>query len=116
MGSDGALLGLIVKFLGLLLQLVEATLGIEVDGILSDLALYKAHISTPSRTPGSRRMVQGSAKALSERRTMLNLCLTVCGAYGESQSSSGARRKSPSLPTRTTLFVSPFQLMVGYAW
>jgi hypothetical protein len=40
-GSDGALLGLIVKFLGLLLQLVEATLGIEVDGILSDLALYK---------------------------------------------------------------------------
>ena len=39
MRAGGVLLGLFVQLLRLLLQLGEAALGIDVDGILCDLAL-----------------------------------------------------------------------------
>jgi hypothetical protein len=37
------LLGLIVQFLCLLLELIEAAFGINVYGVLCDLALYSRH-------------------------------------------------------------------------
>jgi hypothetical protein len=74
------LLRLIVESLGLLLQLIEAAFSILVDGILCDLALYTAAISACSRTLGTRRIAPRRSAVVGGTRTILNLCLTVCGA------------------------------------
>jgi hypothetical protein len=44
-----------MELLGLLLQLLKASLGIEVDGILCDLALQVTMVSSLPRDPGIRR-------------------------------------------------------------
>lgn len=64
-----------MEFLGLLLQLVEAPLGVNVYGILCDLALLviSAHARKLAHKAACSSRDVGS-------HTMLNFCLTVCGA------------------------------------
>jgi hypothetical protein len=52
-GARGLLLGLFMEFLGLLLKLFEASLGIEVDGILCDLALRVVVLAGAPRLPAA---------------------------------------------------------------
>jgi hypothetical protein len=104
-----------VELLRFLLQLVKPTLGVDVDGILCDLALH-APISACRHvcSRGKQRIAPAlSLSSFHRRRTILNFCLNVCGVCEVCQyllrpdlAREGARH------TRTTPFVNPFQLIV----
>lgn len=68
-----------MEFLRLLLQLFKASLGIDVDGILCDLALeHDTHQLANPRSPGPAH--SGGALHMRKykgRRTMLKRCLKV---------------------------------------
>jgi hypothetical protein len=100
-----------VELLRLLLQLVEAALGIKIDGILGDLALQVVCISACRDARGVAHSMQSSnsARETYDVEALLDglRCL-------RSIVSMTPHEHVRAFHTRITVFVRPFQLIAGY--